>query len=348
MQFLFLFVVAIILNSRESKGLEADTDLGSCPEGWVNGQSLGCFKFLQDTLNVNWMEAQYLCETEGGYLAEPTTHQFIDMLSLLASIEQDLTGITFWWIGLSDVSHEGSWIWTHTNQGARETFWREGSPKTTTANNQDCVLMEFLDDTLTWIDVDCLMVSLELAPVCQPEMRTSTTAETTPIQTTTTTNSWNTTTSWNRTTTTTLPLVTNTTTLWPTSTTASCKLGWSHFDGKCFRAVLETMDWVSAREFCTAEGGELASIHSTEENDFIKILIKAAFGYSTYVWVGGTDSETEGSWQWSDGTEWNYQDNSFHVAEDVGENCLLLDYMSAYYTWLDSSCFVEYGFLCSV
>ena len=89
----------------------------------MNGQGFGCFKFLKDSENVNWMDAHYLCELEGGYLAEPATYEMMDMLSLLAFVEQEFTGISYWWIGLSDFSHEGNGVWSHTNQEASEIFW---------------------------------------------------------------------------------------------------------------------------------------------------------------------------------------------------------------------------------
>ena len=177
-----LFAVAVSLLCTPSIGLHVDSGKSSCPEGWVNGQNLGCFKFLHESLNVNWMDAQFLCETEGGYLAEPVTYEYMDMLSLLAFIEQDLTGISFWWIGLSDFSHEGEWVWTHTYQETTETFWKEGTPRNDTGNNKDCALMEFFDDTLAWIDVDCLADlynNVSIAPLCQTEFISSTTDYTT-------------------------------------------------------------------------------------------------------------------------------------------------------------------------
>jgi hypothetical protein len=41
--------------------------------GWIDGQQLGCFKLLPSAANVSWTEAQFRCEEEGGYLAEPKT-----------------------------------------------------------------------------------------------------------------------------------------------------------------------------------------------------------------------------------------------------------------------------------
>merc|ERR1712126_290366 len=137
-----------------------------------------------------------------------------------------------------------------------------------------------------------------LAPLCQMESGITTTSNwpatttTTWPRTTTTTNwprtttttNWprtTTTTNWPRTTTTTYWPRTTTTTHWPKTTTTTvslpptCPLGWSHFEGKCFQAVVEKLDWISARDFCKSERGELASIHSSQENSFVKDLVRA-------------------------------------------------------------------------
>jgi len=341
----FVFAASICLLLTPSSGVKVECGKGSCPEGWVNGQNLGCFKFLQDSLDVNWMEAQFLCETEGGFLAEPVAYEYMDMLSLLAFIEQDLTGISFWWIGLSDFSHEGEWVWAHIHQETTETFWKDGSPGNDTGNNKDCALMEFFDDTLLWIDVDCLADlynNVSIAPLCQTEIISTTTEFTTPTPSTTI----STMTSSQRTTTITTKTTLNTTTTM--STSGNCTLGWSHFGGKCFQAVLEPLDWVSARQFCQIEGGELASIHSAEENEFVKTLTSAAFpDGGAYTWIGGTDSEDEGVWRWSDRTEWIYTDESTYIEGSVGENCLRLWVNPYNPNWTDESCFKKFGFVCS-
>ena len=108
------------------------------------------------------------------------------------------------------------------------------------------------------------------------------------------------------------------------------------------------MDWMSAREFCQAEGAELGSIHSSEEHHFIVSLLNAVavdISHSVF-WLGGTDSESEGQWQWSDGTYWDFQDP---LKEDGGsaKNCLKIDkrYSGILY---DDSCFSHRYFVCSI
>ena len=44
-----------------------------------------------------------------------TTSQ-LELLSGLAGMEEQFTGIQNWWIGLSDLGHEGTWVWVHSFQ----------------------------------------------------------------------------------------------------------------------------------------------------------------------------------------------------------------------------------------
>ena len=46
-----------------------------CKDAWFDGGHLGCYKFLEDKLDLSWVEAQLACEMEGGYLAEPRTQE---------------------------------------------------------------------------------------------------------------------------------------------------------------------------------------------------------------------------------------------------------------------------------
>ena len=46
---------------------------------------------------------------------------------------------------------------------------------------------------------------------------------------------------------------------------------WYH-GGHCYRHYPVSKTWENARDHCRKIGGELASIHSEEENDFVKSL----------------------------------------------------------------------------
>ena len=65
------------------------------------------------------------------------------------------------------------------------------------------------------------------------------------------------------------------------------------------------MTWAEARAQCQAEGGDLASVHSTGENEFIRQL-----GRTERLWLGGRRTSCTGractDFTWSDGSAWDY------------------------------------------
>jgi hypothetical protein len=46
-------------------------------DDWLDGADLGCFKFLETAINLNWLEAEQKCQEIGGYLAEPRTFRYV-------------------------------------------------------------------------------------------------------------------------------------------------------------------------------------------------------------------------------------------------------------------------------
>ena len=64
-----------------------------------------------------------------------------------------------------------------------------------------------------------------------------------------------------------------------------CDNGWLTYDEHCYfmsnDASLLDFNWHQARDYCLQEGGELASIHSQEEQDFIihMVIITANVNY---------------------------------------------------------------------
>jgi hypothetical protein len=99
-----------------------------CPIGWVDDGDIGCFLFAADMAGVPWLEALEYCEVmvgrysmspslcltshpKGGFLAEPKTEEQLQFLASLGYVEETLTGVQGWWVGLSDLGHEGEWVW---------------------------------------------------------------------------------------------------------------------------------------------------------------------------------------------------------------------------------------------
>ncbi|KAM9788979.1 galactose-specific lectin nattectin-like [Neosynchiropus ocellatus] len=87
--------------------------------------------------------------------------------------------------------------------------------------------------------------------------------------------------------------------------------------------------WIGAEHHCVGLGGNLASIHSDAEHQFVRGLIRRFGGSNLRTYVGGHDSYKEGRWSWSDGTNFVFP-GGWHRGEPNnhgrGEDCLELNF----------------------
>ncbi|XP_045567654.1 C-type lectin domain family 6 member A-like [Salmo salar] len=76
-----------------------------------------------------------------------------------------------------------------------------------------------------------------------------------------------------------------------------CPEGWRRFGCTCYYVSTEGKSWEKSRQDCLERGADLVIINSEEEQTFVN-----GFESVNYVWIGLTDSITEGTWKWVDGT----------------------------------------------
>ncbi|XP_038058763.1 asialoglycoprotein receptor 2-like [Patiria miniata] len=100
----------------------------------------------------------------------------------------------------------------------------------------------------------------------------------------------------------------------------ACPPPWILWGGNCYRAVMEDLTWLQAKEKCTKEGGFLAVPRSLEETDFFLRLLPYRF------WINCNDFDNEGTWKCEDGTNgvefrnWAAEEpNDNHGNEDCAE-----------------------------
>ncbi|XP_041654046.1 CD209 antigen-like [Cheilinus undulatus] len=100
-----------------------------------------------------------------------------------------------------------------------------------------------------------------------------------------------------------------------------CPGAWSKFGCSCFYVSTQISTWSSSSDYCISQGGRLAILNNKEKMMFINKLL----GSRTDVWIGLTDSGSEGTWKWVDGstvttTFWKPgQPNSKDIDQDCGE-----------------------------
>jgi hypothetical protein len=107
------------------------------------------------------------------------------------------------------------------------------------------------------------------------------------------------------------------------------------------------IDWPSAAAQCSANGMRLARVDDMLANDWIVNTLEGsplpADTGSNWIWLGGTDAATEGTWLWPDGVVF-YQNGSGAFAPwgpaepnngRGGENCLAV---RVNFRWTDLQC----------
>ncbi|XP_033990972.1 lactose-binding lectin l-2-like [Trematomus bernacchii] len=105
----------------------------------------------------------------------------------------------------------------------------------------------------------------------------------------------------------------------------SCPSFWFSFYGRCYKYIATKMTWADAEFHCLSQGGNLVSIHSGGEEDFVKLLIKNVDLAQGPTWIGLSDIHKEGRWMWSDGCVakfffWNKGEPNNHRGEDCVHN----------------------------
>ncbi len=121
-------------------------------------------------------------------------------------------------------------------------------------------------------------------------------------------------------------------------------------NGHYYELIENSSTWYSARDAAAGMSyngmqGHLATITSSEENDFVVNAwpnLEADYQF----WIGGTDEASEGVWRWITGEAWSntYWNSGEPNNSDDGENCL--DYKNVEgLGWNDASCDSQFSYL---
>ena len=82
-----------------------------------------------------------------------------------------------------------------------------------------------------------------------------------------------------------------------TTSPPACPSGWTGVDNKCFKYDAGKRNYRDSVNYCKAQGGKIASIHSDKENEVVMKLAET----TAYI---AAESDGKGNWKWADGTKW--------------------------------------------
>ncbi|XP_069808937.1 C-type mannose receptor 2 isoform X1 [Dendropsophus ebraccatus] len=115
-----------------------------------------------------------------------------------------------------------------------------------------------------------------------------------------------------------------------------CDSGWQSYGTNCYRLTSEKKNWQEARKTCVRSEGNLVSIHSLLELEFVTKQIKQDV---EELWIGLNDIKHQMNFEWSDGssvtfTSWHpFEPNNFR---DSMEDCVTI--WGPEGKWNDSPC----------
>ncbi|KAJ8377327.1 hypothetical protein AAFF_G00261120 [Aldrovandia affinis] len=123
-----------------------------------------------------------------------------------------------------------------------------------------------------------------------------------------------------------------------------CPEGWEQRNSEYYYFSTVMKSWNDSRSDCLKQGADLVIIESKEEQDFIYKHTGGAY------WIGLSDSETEGTWLWVDGTPLQ-KDKAFWARGQPDEYYGSEDCAAAWWWqqgagWVDGRCHVLLRSVC--
>ena len=126
-----------------------------CNPPWVSLET-GCYLFRQS--NSTWYESRGECQQSGGYLIEIDSHD--EHQAIVDEIHRRGWGMDLgFWIGLTDIFHDGTWVWDHLGRPLDFSKWAPGEPNNLNGLQHCAVIDPYFGSY--WTDVSCDSVKTE-------------------------------------------------------------------------------------------------------------------------------------------------------------------------------------------
>lgn len=151
------------------------------------------------------------------------------------------------------------------------------------------------------------------------------------------------------TTTTEAPTTTTTTTETPTTSTETpetCDEEWTLFGRRCFRLFKHKFTFNEAEVFCRSYDGDMASIHSEDENNFILDMARNENWLTHHIWLGGKRITEYTDFDWTDSSTRDYKP-VLRFVRDTDKLCVASANWPDYGNyWNYQSCYSQYASFC--
>ncbi|XP_022106461.1 C-type mannose receptor 2-like [Acanthaster planci] len=306
-------------------GLAAGVDL-YCPPFWTRFGD-NCYRFFGPP--KTWLAAEEHCQefftrNGQGHLASIHSSAENNLLikmweTSLVPNEEFLGGHV--WLGFNDRSMEETFAWSDETHFHYEA-WLDGQPDDA-GGREDCGAFWRTHNRVGWNDDRC---EVTLPYLCKMPKETSVEA---------------------------IGLA--------AGVDLDCPPFWTRFRHDCYRFFGPPKTWQAAeehcREFFTRNGqGHLASIFTSEENDFVLQMWQTSLvpngdrSLGQHVWLGFNDRLTEGTFTWSNGMPFTFEAWQYWQPDDAGDekDCGTLWKTDDQVGWNDNPCGQSGPYLCKM
>uniref|UniRef100_A0A8C5FLV7 C-type lectin domain-containing protein n=1 Tax=Gadus morhua TaxID=8049 RepID=A0A8C5FLV7_GADMO len=121
---------------------------------------------------------------------------------------------------------------------------------------------------------------------------------------------------------------------------SQCEPGWRPYQGRCYYFSVEPKSWNQAHASCLTLGGDLMSIQTYQEREFVSGILATGD-----VWTGLHDPLQVGFYTWSDGhmtsfTHWEPGQPNNH--DGFREDCVEISANGTLSWWNDLNCDQNY------
>ncbi|MEQ2229475.1 hypothetical protein ILYODFUR_019137 [Ilyodon furcidens] len=136
-----------------------EKNCGRCPSGWLLVKT-SCYYFsnYEVASRKNWSDSRADCIRQGGDLLviDNLEEQQLISTNFPRTESSSIWLIDGFWIGLTDVRHQGTWTWINNVTETSVTYWKTGEPRSTGAQSGNCAAFHYYGDTMkTWYTGNC-------------------------------------------------------------------------------------------------------------------------------------------------------------------------------------------------
>uniref|UniRef100_A0A8C8Z105 C-type lectin domain family 4 member A n=1 Tax=Prolemur simus TaxID=1328070 RepID=A0A8C8Z105_PROSS len=125
-----------------------------------------------------------------------------------------------------------------------------------------------------------------------------------------------------------------------------CPKNWKSFSSKCYFIATDSKSWNESEKNCSRMEAHLLVINTKDEQDFINRNLDKQSAY----FVGLSDPEGQGRWQWVDQTPYNKSTTFWLPGEpsNPNERCVVLQTRSSSWGWNDVPCVESQRSVCEM